>query len=255
MQENSNNKMYFLLILLSIIMVILAASLYSFIAAGTAGIKLFNVTGPIEQKSLSVSGSASLLVAPDTASVNLGVLTNAATAKEASERNAASMNAILSTLKNLGIGDKDIRTSFLSLQPVYSYPRDGGVPTITGYSASNNVEVTTKNPEKLSDIVDGSVAAGANQVGSISFLVSEEKQKQIREELLAAAVMDAEDKANTLAKSLKVSIVGVRTTTVSDTGLPQPIPITSGIVEKAATPIQPGESRVTLSVQTTYIIE
>ncbi len=254
-QENPNNRLYFLLVILSIIIVIIAATLYSFIAVGTAGIKLFNVTTPTGQNSLSVSGSASLLIAPDSASINLGVLTNAATAKEASEKNAASMNAILGALKNLGIEDKDIRTSFLSLQPVYSYPRDGGAPTITGYSASNNIEVTTKNPEKLSDIVDKSVAAGANQVSSISFLVSEEKQKLIREELLADAVKDAEEKAGKLAENLKVRRTGVISSSISDAGFPQPISIAPGIIEKAATPIQPGESKMTLSVQITYLIE
>ncbi len=252
-QETSSNKMYVLLVILSIAIVITAAGFYSYVVAGTAGIKLLNVTVPPEQKLLSVSGSAYALVTPDTATITTGVLTQATTAKEASQKNAASMNAVISAIKNLGIGDKDIRTSFLSLQPVYSFPKDGGTPTITGYSASNNVEVTTKEIGKLSDIVDSSVAAGANQISGISFAVSDDKQKQIRQELLAGAVKDADEKAGNLARNLNVRIAGVKTSSISDVVFPQPF--VSGFAEKAATPIQPGESRITLSVQVTYIIE
>lgn len=251
-QETSNNRLYVILVILSIAIVIIAVN--SFIAADR-GVKLFNVTAVPEQRLLSISGSASTFVVPDTASISLGVVTQAPTAKEASEKNAVLMNAVIGALKNLGLKDKEIRTSFLSVQPVYSYPRDGGAPTITGYSASNNVVVTTQAIDKVSDIVDKSVAAGANQVSSISFEVSDEKQKQIRNELIAGAVKDADGKANILAESLQVKIVGVSTSSISEGGFLQPIPFAAGIVEKAATPIQPGESRVTLSVQVVYIIE
>lgn len=250
-QESNNNKLYLLVVILSIAVVVIAAGFYIFMA-GTAG-ERYNLTVPPEQKTLSVSGAASVLVIPDTASISLGVLIQAPTAREATEKNAASMNAVISALKNLGIEDKDIRTSFLSIQPIFNYPRDGGAPTISGYSASNNVMVTTKMLDKLGDMVDKSVAAGSNDVGGISFVVSEEKQKQVRDQLLADAVKDAEDKANTLAQSLKVKIVGVRTSSISEGGFPQPV--TAGLAEKAVTPVQPGESKVTLSVQVTYIIE
>jgi len=252
-QETSNNRLYVILVILSISIVITAAGLYSFIVAGTAGLKLYNFTSLPGQNLLSVSGSASAFVVPDTASISLGVLTQAPTAKEASEKNAALMNAVIGALKNLGLGDKEIRTSFLSVQPVYTYSRDGGAPTITGYSASNNVVVTTQAIDKSSYVVDKSIAAGANQVSSISFEVSDEKQKQIRNELIAEAVKDADGKANILAESLKVKIVGVSTSSISE-GF-QPVPFAAGLAEKAATPIQPGESKVTLSVQVTYIIE
>lgn len=251
-QETNNNKLYLLVIILSIAVVVIAAGFYIFVAT-TASERSYNLTVPAEQKSLSVSGAASALVIPDTASISLGVLIQAPTAREATEKNAASMNAVVSALKNLGIEDKDIRTSFLSIQPVFNYPRDGGAPTISGYSASNNVMVTTKMLGKLGDIVDKSVAAGSNNVGGISFVVSDENQKQVRDQLLADAVKDAEGKANKLAQSLNVKIVGVRTSSISEGGFPQPVPV--AIAEKAGTPIQPGESEVTLSVQVVYIIE
>src|SRR5574341_1267113 len=200
-QEISNSKLYVLLVLVSIAIVTSAAGLY----AARTGSSLQK-----EEHTLSVSGSASAFAVPDRASMNIGVLTQARTAKEESEKNAASMTSVLNEIKNLGVPDKDIRTSILSIQPVYDYPKEGGAPTITGYSASNSVVVTTDVLEKLGDIVDMSVAAGANQVSGISFEVSEEKQKQIQGELLVSAVKDAEGKANKLAENLKVRISGVK---------------------------------------------
>ncbi len=250
-QETSDNKLYAILVILSIAIVVLAAGFYSVAISGNAGVKLFNVTAS-GQNLLSVSGSASAFVVPDTASINLGVLTEAPSAREASDKNAVLMNTVIGALKNLGLKDNEIRTSVFSIQPVYSYPKEGGAPNITGYSASNSVIVTTKMVGNLSDILDKSVAAGANQVNGISFLVSEDKQKQIRDDLLAAAVTDAREKADKLAGSLKVRITGVSSISISEVGLPQPLAVSFG--EKAA-PILPGESEVSLSVQITYTIE
>ena len=250
-QESSDNKLYVIIVILSIAVVVIAAGLYSVAVAGTVGVKLFNVTAP-GQKLLYVSGSASAFVVPDTVSISLGVLTQAPSARETSDKNAALMNAVISALKNQGLTDKEIQTAVFSIQPVYNYPNNGGAPTITGYSASNNVVVTTRMVGNLSDILDKAVAAGANQVSGISFMVSEEKQKQIHDDLLAGAVKDAREKADKLAESLGVKITGVSSTSISEGGIPQPMAL--GISEKAA-PIQPGQTEVSLSVQVTYLIE
>ena len=250
-QETSDNKLYVIIVILSIAIVVIAAGLYSVAVAGTVGVKLFNVTAP-GQKLLYVSGSASAFVVPDTVSISLGVLTQAPSARETSDKNAALMNAVISALKNQGLTDKEIQTAVFSIQPVYNYPNNGGAPTITGYSASNNVVVTTRMVGNLSDILDKAVAAGANQVSGISFMVSEEKQKQIHDDLLAGAVKDAREKADKLAESLGVKITGVSSTSISEGGIPQPMAL--GISEKAA-PIQPGQTEVSLSVQVTYLIE
>lgn len=247
MDERSNNKLYTLLVILSIAVVVLAAMFYAFVVSGT-GVKL--TTSP-EYRTISVSGTASTSVIPDTASLSIGVITQDATAKEASGMNAASMNNVTAALKNLGLLDKEIQTSSISIQPVYNYTRD--VPVIVGYSASNNVLITTRNLDKLSDIMDKSIASGANQVSGISFIVSEEKQRQIVGDLLSAAVNDAKSKADDLAKSLNVNIANVKTSSISERT--QMFPVMAALAEKAATPIQPGESKVTLSVQVTYIIE
>ena len=243
-QEISNNKLYTVIIVLSIAILLMAVIVFDRQPA---------ISGQKEEHTLSISGSAEKNVAPDTASLSIGVVVQAPTAKEASDKNAVSMNATINELRNLGLQDKDIQTSFLSIQPVYKY---NGIQTIEAYSASNNVQVTTKMLDKLSDIIERSTAAGANQIGGVSFSVSEEKQKTLREELLTEAVSDASTKANDLAKKLEVRIVGVKSSSISEGGIIQPFLREVSIAEgKVATPIMPGETKVSLSVQVTYIIE
>jgi len=177
-QEISNNRLYLVIVFLSIAIVLMAVVLYE---------RPIAISEQIEEHTLAVSGSAEKSVAPDTASLSIGVVVQAPTSKEASDENAVLMNAVINELKDIGLQDKDIQTSYISIYPVYNYPEDGA-PTIEAYSASNNVQVTTETLDKLGDIIDRSAAADANQIGGISFSVSEEKQKEYREELLAEAV-------------------------------------------------------------------
>ena len=245
-QETSNNKLYIVIVFLSLAIVLMAVVLYS---------EPMDISGRTEEHTLIVSGSAEKSVVPDTASLSIGVVVQAPTSKEASDENAALMNSVINELKDIGLQEKDIQTSYISIYPVYNYPEDG-IPTIKAYSASNNVQVTTEMLDMLGDIIDRSAAAGANQIGGISFYVSNEKQKEYREELLAEAVNDASLKANQLAKGLDVSIVDVKTSSINEGGFTQPFYAAVEFAEeKVATPIQPGETTVSLSVQVTYVID
>jgi len=95
------------------------------------------ISGQKEEHTLQYLGLRRENVAPDTASLSIGVVVQSATAKQASDKNAGSMKVVINELKNIGLQDKDIQTSFLSIQPVYKY---NGVTTIEAYSASNNVQ-------------------------------------------------------------------------------------------------------------------
>ncbi|WP_094228761.1 SIMPL domain-containing protein [Methanolobus psychrotolerans] len=242
-QENLNNKLYYIVFALSIALVLMIAVLYA-----------SSQSAPGTENTLYMSGYAETKVVPDTATLSIGVIVQSATAKEASDENAILMSAVIKELKAIGLQDKNIQTSYISVYPVYNYD---GKQTIEGYSASNSVQVTTMMLDNLSDIIDRSAAAGANQIGSVSFSVSDEMQKELRDELINEAVADASSKADMLANSLGVEIIGVQNTAMSDSSssriyysMPEAAMDDSGV----STPIQPGESIVSMSVQVTYII-
>lgn len=245
MQETSNNKLYYVLIALSVAVVILAALIYAgpFIASDQS-----------TESTIFITGEAQKNIVPDTASLSIGVVVDSPTAKEASDENAVLMDAVIKELKDLGLQDQEIKTSYVSVYPVYSYD---GKRTIDAYSASNNVQVTTKSLDRLGEIIDRSTATGANRIGGVSFTVSDEMQKELRDEMVTAAVSDASSKAAQLADSLDVEIVGVKSSSINE-GQTYPVYYEVPAMaedEMARTPIELGENTVSLSVQVTYIIK
>jgi uncharacterized protein YggE len=241
MDDKANNKMYIMLVVLAIAVALMAAIIYAGSVASS---------GQNGEHTLSISGSAEKKMTPDTASLSIGVVFQAPTANESSTQNAALMNAVISELKNIGLQDNQIQTSYVSIEPVYDY---NGTPTIVAYSASNTVQVTTKDLGNVSVIIDRSTAAGANQIGGITFSVSDEQQESVRNELFQAAVTDARSKADELASNLGIKIVGVQTASASEGGNVQPLYSPTAAGAAVATPIQPGETTVSMSVQVTYI--
>lgn len=247
-QENKNDKSYYVIIALSVVLVLMATTVYAISQ---------NEPEKDTDNTISMSGYAEQKVVPDTATLSIGVVTQAATAKEASDENTAIMSAVMAELKAMGLQDKEIQTSYVSVYPVYNYTT---TQTITGYSASNSVQVTTKKLDNLSQIIDRSTAAGANQIGGISFSVSNDMQKQIREDLINQAVSDASSKSDALAKSLGVEITGVKTSSISENSDSRVYyeyakPMADTASGAASTPVQPGESTVSMSIQVTYYIE
>ncbi|APH38549.1 SIMPL domain-containing protein [Methanohalophilus halophilus] len=246
--ENNKDKLYYITIALTIVLVLMAATLY----AGSVG-----GSDTDSENTLQMNGNAEMMVVPDTATLNIGAEIMATTAEEASQENAAIMNAVIEELKGLGLEEKDIRTSRVSVRPEYNYAES--TRTIEGYSASNSVQITTTNLDILGEIIDRSASAGANQIGGISFSVSDEKQKEVHEDLITEAVADASSKAEILAENLGVEIIGVKSSSISDGTQPRTYYEESvamdAATEKPATPIEPGESKISMSVQVTYIVQ
>ena len=244
-QGTAGDRSYYVVIALSIALVLMAAALY----AGSQAVSDANT-----KNTIYMNGYAEKKAAPDTATLNIGVVVQNSTAMEVTAENAALMSAVIEELKALGLQDREIQTSYVSVYPEYNYE---GKPIIVGYSASNSLRITTTKLDQLGDIIDMSTAAGANQIGSISFSISSEMQKELREELLNSAVEDATSKAGMLAESLGVEVTGVQTSSINENGATR---IYYGPTDEAkdsgagSTPVQPGESTVSMSVQVTYYI-
>ncbi|TGC06933.1 SIMPL domain-containing protein [Methanolobus halotolerans] len=243
-QGDSNNKSYFIIVALSVVLLLMATTIY-------ASSQSVSENGAVN--TININGNAEKMVEPDTATMSIGVVIQAPTAKQAAQENAAIMSEVMEELNATGLQDEEIQTSQVSVYPVYNYD---GKATIEGYSASNNVRVTTTKLDILGEIIDRSAAAGANQIGGISFTVSDEMEKELQEELISEAVADASSKAEMLASSLGVRISGVKTSSINDNSQPGIYYEREMAMDEssASTPVQPGKSPVSLSVHVTYII-
>lgn len=117
---------------------------------------------------LNLSAYGETRIAPDKATINLGVMTESPTAAGAMASNAEKMNSVIAALRKAGIAEKDNQTSGLNLSPQYDYVQNEP-PRLRGYQASNQVTVTVNDLTKLGAAVDATVKAGANQVNGIAF--------------------------------------------------------------------------------------
>jgi hypothetical protein len=214
-------------------------------------------TTPPPEHTISVTGTGSVVLSPDIADVRVGVSITKPTVKAARAAAAESMSRVLAALKKLGIADRDLQTTILSLQPVYDYSTDGNPPRLTGYLLTNSVAVTVRDLDKVGDVVDDAMTAGATSLDGVTFRVDDpaKAEEQARQE----AIVQAKAKAETLAKGVGVSIGGVAS--ISETSAPIPYPYYYGGDAAAAggksvpTPVQPGMNEVSVTVAVTFLIK
>jgi uncharacterized protein YggE len=208
------------------------------------------------EHTITVTGAGTATVSPDVADVRLGVLVSRPTVKEARSVAAARMTAVIAAVKKLGIADKDIQTTTISLQPNYDYTNNGNPPRITGYSLSNGIAVTVRNLDQTGDVIDDSLAAGATTLDGVGFRVADPAAAETQAR--TDAMSQAKASADTLAKSAGVSISGVAS--ISEVATPVPGPIYFGraalgaAAPDQATPVQPGTTDVTITVTVSYLI-
>lgn len=215
------------------------------------------ITSVVTQKQdlFSVTGEGKVTVVPDTAIVDLGITVNKSTVKEAqSEANTVITN-ITQSLRDLGIADKDVKTSNYSVYPQYDY-QPGSANRIAGYQVNASITVTVREIDKVNQVIDTATSKGANIVGGIQLTVDEKQQKELLQQARALAVAEAKDKANSLAGAAGITLGKV--VNVVEAGPPEfPRPMMAKVdvgMGGGGTPtqIQPGSTDITSSVTLFY---
>ena len=205
--------------------------------------------------SITVSGNGKVVYVPDVGYVHVGVSSNGWTAAEAWKKNEEIVKKIFAELKKLGIEEKDLKTSNISVQPRYEHKKDEP-PKFLGYTVSYDLSVTVRKLDQMGDVLDGAVEAGANRNLAISFGCS--KIDELVDEARLKAVTEARKKAN-----LYVTGAGARLGNVlgiSDTPyypLHQRYAIEAAMLKdaKASIPVMAGEQELTINLTVTWEID
>lgn len=208
---------------------------------------------------ISVTGTAEKDTMPDEVVLMLTVLTEGSDAKQVQDKNSQQMNTVIDALKNAGIKDKEIETTQYNLYPWQEWDPTTQKSVNKGYRLQQTISVTTKETAKAGELVDLAVKNGINTVNSISFRLSNTKEQQVKEELVAEATSKAREKAKTLAKNLDVSLGDVLFVTESSYN-PGPWyyggAMKTTAMETAAAPvISPQQVKVSLQVNVDFEIE
>ncbi len=202
--------------------------------------------------SIRTSGEAVVTAKPDRANIDIGVVTQADTSQAAVAQNAQKLKATLARLRQLLGSSADIKTISYNVSPTYRYPKEGGEPTITGYTAQNIVRITLDDLTKVGNVIDTATQSGANRVQNLQFTLKDEATVQAQ--ALRLAAVQARSKAQTLATALGLQIR--RVLSVVESGSPI-IPVRdvayARVAEASQTPIEPGTIEVRASVS--YTVE
>jgi len=220
---------------------------------------LIATTLPAFAGTIAIEGRGEVRAAPDMATINSGVTTQGATAREALDANTAAMSELIAALKESGIEARDIQTSGFSVNPnyVYSDARDelgySMPPKINGYQVSNSVTVVVRDLEELGSILDRSVTVGANIVNGVSFSVAD--PSELLDEARKLAFDNARDKAELYADAADVELGDLEQISErQDFNAPQPYPMyaRAEMADAAPVPVEAGEMSFAITVNVTW---
>lgn len=203
--------------------------------------------------SIRTTGEAVVMATPDRAEISVGVVTQADTSQAAVEQNAKKLEATLARLRQLLGSGADIKTVSYTLSPNYRYPKEGGEPSITGYTATNIVRVTIDDLTQVGKAIDAATQAGANRIQSLRFTLKDERPVQAQ--ALREAALNARRKADALASALSVQIVRILSVAESGaTAIPYREVAFARAADSAQTPIEPGTIEIRADVALTVEI-
>ncbi|MBI3912373.1 MAG: SIMPL domain-containing protein [Armatimonadetes bacterium] len=201
---------------------------------------------------IAVTGEGEVQIPPDLATVQLGVESTSPSAQTAQGEVSERVQQILRRIRALGIPEEQIRTTRLTLLPVYAgrRPDESGEQRVVGYRATNIVQVEVRDLELAGPVIDAGLAGGANRVEGLTYGLRDDSEPRLR--ALRQAAAEARRKAAALASAL-------------DVGLGPPLEVQEGggvIVPRfemaraaggaVETPVQPGLITVRANVSVRY---
>ncbi len=206
-------------------------------------------------RTITVIGEGQVSAPPDIAQVYIGVQVSDPDPKMATEKAAEDMNNLLAALKGEGIAEKDIQTSYYTVYVDRPFSPQGPSGEAM-YQVSNNVQVTIRDLDKVTDILSVAIEAGANNINSVDFRLSD--TSKLQSEARAKAVENAQAKAQELAELNGVAVgevVSVSEVIDSEAYfISERSVAAAGLGGGEAGPISPGDVSVTSQLQITYAI-
>jgi uncharacterized protein len=217
-----------------------------------------NVTIPSDQQTsgINVAGEGIVAVEPDVAEISFGVEVTEDNADLALVNVNGAMENVLAVLEDAGVEEEDIQTTGITIYPTYDF--ESSTPEITGFTASNQVDVKVRDLEQVGPVIDGVTNAAGNAV-RINYIVFErEDQTEALAQARELAVQDAQARAEALADGSGVELGEIISITETSVAEPPPVPFFEGgaderaaqAEELAQTAVNPG----TLDVQVTVFV-
>lgn len=207
--------------------------------------------------SITVTGQGKVMYVPDLGYIQVGVSSEGVTAADAWQKNGAIVKKIFAALKDLGLEEKDFKTSNLSVQPRYVHKKDEA-PRLIGYTVTYDLVVTVRKLEQMGALLDRMVDAGANRHMNVSFGCS--NRDELMDQARLSAVKNARKRANLYVTGASSSAQLGDLLAISDTPShyhSPAFPIDAQAIRegKASLPIAAGEQELSVNVTIRWAIE
>ncbi|HKO27230.1 MAG TPA: SIMPL domain-containing protein, partial [Solirubrobacteraceae bacterium] len=198
------------------------------------------------------AGHGEAQMRPDRAALQISVQTRASSAAQAAAENARRQQAVLDTLRRLGLAPEQLSTAGYDVSPVTQFDKETNEPRVVGYAVTNTIRAEVRNISQVGRVIDASLAAGANMMNSLQLYAS--SSDSARRAALAIAMAAAHADAEVLARSAGGRLGRLLSAVQGPSGSP-PIIMRSAMAAQrvaAPTPISEGELTVGADVSATW---
>ncbi len=223
----------------------------SFAAENTYDLKINN------DKTISVVGSGLIKEKPDIALIDFDITLKNSDPSAAMDNLSQKANDLLQKIYAQGINRSDIKTSNISLQPIYVFDKSSNKEVLDGYSATESFTLKTSvegSGKTISLLTDN----GVNQINNIRFERSD--INQLRLQAIENAMSDARKQADAVLDKTMYKITGIKSVTISPISAPTPL-LKENLYNKSLAgtnqplPVEGGEIEIRASVQVVFIFE
>lgn len=215
-------------------------------------------SSPAPPPYISASAIGETRVTPDRAIVQVTVDSRAESAASAGSQNREKQERVIDAVTAHGVAAPQIRTSGYVVNPEYAEPERGRAPRVTGYRATNTIQVEVRSIDNIGKVIDAALGAGATNIGSVGLYAS--NTDAARREAVQLAVTKARGEAESAATAAGGTLGKLVELTIDPGAIPRPLlqnvvitgaagPFRESGVAPSYTPVEAGESLVIATVR------
>lgn len=206
------------------------------------------------KRTVNVHGTGSVTINADMATITLSVITRGNDVSTAATDNSIRMNEVQASLQREGIAKDCFSTENYSVYQESSY--DKGKTVLGDYRVTNQIKIVVKNIDNVCNVIDTALKAGANQLSSLQYGVSNTDiaVKQAR----TLAVQQAQEAAVLIAGTTGAKVGKVlKITEQANYDFPRSVMMKASVMsdsnsESMATPVSSGKSTITVNIDATF---
>ncbi|MFC4544113.1 SIMPL domain-containing protein [Halosolutus amylolyticus] len=160
---------------------------------------------------IAVSADGQVETDPDRATVSVGIEARGDTAEAVRDELATRSEPLREAFDDLGLPDENVEEGRYRVHP--DRDREG---TGDGFRGSRSFHLTIDDVDRVGEVVDAAIEAGADDVGRVNFTLQEETRDDLRNDALDDALDNADSEAEHVAANREVEITGTKSVTTSD---------------------------------------